>query len=106
MCPLSNVKLRVFDRIADHNLRAAARARGCGSRSTRDDPAYFGGYIDDNFVATFEALPQLGAREAYRLLRNGFEASVASDAAKAAWIGRLDAKFRGAAARGDGAPAD
>jgi adenosine deaminase len=42
-----------------------------------DDPAYFGGYLNQNFVETFAALPQLGAAEAYRLARNSFEASFA-----------------------------
>ena len=62
-----------------------------------DDPAYFGGYLNDNFIAAFEALPQLGTAQAYQLLRNGFEASFASAADKAGWIARLDAAFSAAA---------
>jgi adenosine deaminase len=96
VCPLSNVKLKVFPTLADHNLPALLEAGLCATVNS-DDPAYFGGYINDNFAATFEALPQLGAREGYRLLRNSFEASVASEQAKAAWIAQLDARFRHAA---------
>ena len=94
VCPLSNVKLCVFKTMAGHNLPALLAANLCATINS-DDPAYFGGYINDNFIAAFEALPQLGAREAYQLLRNSFEASFATDAAKAAWIAQLDAQFRG-----------
>ena len=62
-----------------------------------DDPAYFGGYLNDNFIAAFEALPQLGTAQAYQLLRNGFKTSFASAADKAGWIARLDAAFSAAA---------
>ncbi|HWK82828.1 MAG TPA: adenosine deaminase, partial [Caldimonas sp.] len=58
-----------------------------------DDPAYFGGYVNDNFVATFEALPRLGAAEAYALAKNSFEASFVDAAAKEAMTARLDATF-------------
>ena len=56
-----------------------------------------GGSINDNFIATFEALPQLGTAQAYQLLRNSFEASFAGATEKAGWIARLDAAFAGAA---------
>ena len=97
VCPLSNVKLKVFDSMAMHNLPAllAAGLRACVNS---DDPAYFGGYVADNLVAVFDALPQLGAREAYALLRNGLEASFAPPAARAAWVAELDAAFAAARA--------
>jgi adenosine deaminase len=63
-----------------------------------DDPAYFGGYMNQNFLETFAALPELGAAEAYLLARNSFEASFASEARKAAWMEKLDAVFAHAAA--------
>jgi len=97
VCPLSNVKLRVFDRMADHNLPALLAA-GLVATVNSDDPAYFGGYLNRNFVETFEALPALGAREAYTLARNSFEASFAAPADKTRWIGELDAHFAAAAA--------
>jgi adenosine deaminase len=73
VCPLSNVKLRVFDTMDRHNLRALLDA-GLVVTVNSDDPAYFGGYINDNFVATFEALP-LDASHAKQLARNSFTAS-------------------------------
>jgi adenosine deaminase len=97
VCPLSNVKLRVFPTLAEHNLPALLAA-GLAATVNSDDPAYFGGYLNQNYVETFEALPALGAREAYTLARNSFEASFASGADKARWIGELDAHFAAAAA--------
>jgi adenine deaminase len=92
VCPLSNVKLRVFDSLAQHNLPALLDAGLCVTLNS-DDPAYFGGYINQNFVETFEALPQLTAADAYTLARNSFEASFASAADKARWQQQLDAVF-------------
>jgi adenosine deaminase len=97
VCPLSNVKLRVFPTMAAHNLPALLDA-GLMATVNSDDPAYFGGYLNQNFVETFGALPSLGAAQAYRLARNSFEASFAPVADKARWIGELDAHFRDAAA--------
>jgi adenine deaminase len=95
VCPLSNIKLRVFETLAEHNLPALLQAGLCATVNS-DDPAYFGGYLNQNFVQTFDALPVLGAREAYTLARNSFEASFASAADKARWIGELDAHFSAA----------
>jgi len=92
VCPLSNVKLHVFKTMADHNLPALLDAGLCVTLNS-DDPAYFGGYLNANFVAAFQALPQLNARHAYTLARNSFEASFAPAAAKARWQGELDAVF-------------
>ena len=92
VCPLSNIKLRVFDRMQDHNLPALLAAGICATVNS-DDPAYFGGYINENFVQTFAALPQLGPAEAYRLAANSFEASFAPAAQKARWIEELRGVF-------------
>jgi adenosine deaminase len=92
VCPLSNVKLCVFKSMADHNLPTLLEAGLCATVNS-DDPAYFGGYMNDNFIATFDALPQLGAAQAYALARNSFEASFAPPADKAAWTLALDATF-------------
>ncbi|MEO8836598.1 MAG: adenosine deaminase, partial [Caldimonas sp.] len=97
VCPLSNLKLRVFDRLADHNLAALLR-EGIRATINSDDPAYFGGYVNDNFLATFDALPQLGVAEAYALASNSFDASFVDAATKAGWRRRLDAAFAAAAA--------
>jgi adenine deaminase len=99
VCPLSNVKLCVFPTLAEHNLPALLAA-GLAATVNSDDPAYFGGYLNQNFTDTFAALPALGAREAYTLARNSFEASFAGAADKARWIGELDAHFAAAAAAG------
>jgi len=91
VCPLSNVKLCVFPELAQHNLPALLDA-GLRVTLNSDDPAYFGGYINQNFLATFSAL-QLGSAEAYALARNSLEASFASEAQKAGWVSRLNEVF-------------
>jgi adenosine deaminase len=96
VCPLSNVKLCVYGTMAEHKLPALLEAGLCATVNS-DDPAYFGGYINQNFLETFEALPQLGSREAYLLARNSFEASFVDDDRKRAWIAELDRCFQQAA---------
>ncbi len=91
VCPLSNVKLCVFEDLSRHNLRGLLDA-GLVAMINSDDPAYFGGYLNRNFVETFAAL-DLDAGHAYRLARNSFEASFASVAEKAADIAALDRHF-------------
>jgi adenosine deaminase len=92
VCPLSNVKLCVYKTMAEHQLPALLEAGLCATINS-DDPAYFGGYINQNFVETFEALPQLGRAQAYTLARNSFEASFAAPEQKARWVAQLDAAF-------------
>jgi adenosine deaminase len=92
VCPLSNVKLRVFETMAEHNLPALLDA-GLVATVNSDDPAYFGGYVNDNFSAAFDALPQLGARQAWQLARNSFDASFADEAHKQRWRALLDRTF-------------
>ena len=99
VCPLSNVKLCVFPDLAAHPLPVLLEAGICACLNS-DDPAYFGGYINANYAQTFAALPQLDARDAYTLARNGFEASFAEPVAKRRWIEQLDAVF--VAARSEG----
>lgn len=88
VCPLSNVRLRVFDRLEDHNLKALLDAGLCATVNS-DDPAYFGGYIEDNYVAVQKALG-LDRGDLLRLARNAFEASFLSDGAKKKLIEELD----------------
>lgn len=92
VCPLSNVKLCVFKSMSEHNLASLLDA-GLVATVNSDDPAYFGGYINDNFVAAFEALPQLSAQHAHRLAANSFEASFAAEADKRRWRDALDSVF-------------
>ena len=91
VCPLSNIKLCVFPDLAAHNLLALLDAGLCASVHS-DDPAYFGGYINQNFLQTFAALP-LTAAHAYQLARNSFEASFVPQPQKQAWMAQLDACF-------------
>ncbi len=73
VCPLSNLRLCVVDDLASHPLRRMLE-RGLVVTVNSDDPAYFGGYVNDNYVAVAEALG-LGASELVRLARNSFEAA-------------------------------
>ena len=93
VCPLSNVKLRVFDALAHHNLPTLLAA-GLRASVHSDDPAYFGGYVNENFRQVFARLP-LSAADAYTLLRNGLESSFQSAAEKARHVERLDELFSG-----------
>jgi len=91
VCPLSNLKLRVFPSLADHNLGQMLNA-GLVATVNSDDPAYFGGYINDNFTQTFAALG-LTAQHAYQLAFNSFEASFVDTSAKHAMQHRLTEVF-------------
>jgi adenosine deaminase len=91
VCPLSNIKLRVFDVMGQHNLRKLLDA-GLAATVNSDDPAYFGGYMNDNFVAAFEALP-LDVADAKTLARNSFAASFLEPEKKRAFLAEVDAFF-------------
>lgn len=93
VCPLSNVRLCMFPTMAQHNLKALLDAGLCVTVNS-DDPAYFGGYLHQNFVELFDAL-HLGPPEAYRLARNSFEASFITTGQRHDFIARLDACFAG-----------
>lgn len=92
VCPLSNVKLCVYDAMGDHSLHTLLESGLCATVNS-DDPAYFGGYINQNFLEAFDALPQLTARHAHRLARNSFDASFAPAADRQRWAEQLDAVF-------------
>ena len=89
MCPLSNVKLRVFDRLEDHNLKDLLD-RGVRVTVNSDDPAYFGGYVLDNYVAIAEAL-NLSRGELIALARNSIEATFLPIDEKDALLADLEA---------------
>jgi len=90
VCPLSNVRLCVFESLGNHNLPALLAAGICATVNS-DDPAYFGGYINRNFCETFAALPALTARDAWQLAANSFDASFADAADRRRWRRELDA---------------
>lgn len=92
VCPLSNVKLCVFPDLSAHNI-GKLLAAGIAATINSDDPAYFGGYLNRNYTATFAALPELGAQEAYQLAYNSFQASFSTEELKAGWIKKLDEFF-------------
>lgn len=96
VCPLSNVKLCVFEDMRQHNLKALLDA-GLKVTINSDDPAYFGGYVNQNYLATFAALP-LGVADAYTLALNSLQASFVSPEAKAGWRRQLDQVFTSFAA--------
>ncbi|MES2635406.1 MAG: adenosine deaminase [Pseudomonadota bacterium] len=91
VCPLSNLKLCVFPQLAQHNLRELLDA-GLVATVNSDDPAYFGGYMNDNFLQTFAATG-LGAQHAWQLARNSFDASFIDAAHKRRYGELLDATF-------------
>jgi len=88
MCPLSNVKLRVFDTMEDHNLKRLLD-RGVKVMINSDDPSYFGGYLTDNYLAVQRAL-DLTRTDLVNLARNGIEATFLDDEAKESLLAELD----------------
>jgi adenosine deaminase len=88
MCPLSNIKLHVFPSLVQHNLRKML-ARGIVVTINSDDPAYFGGYVGDNYVAVAEALG-LTRQELVVLAANSFEASFLRVEERRAFLAELD----------------
>jgi adenine deaminase len=89
MCPLSNVKLRVFDRIESHNLKRLLD-RGLCVTVNSDDPAYFGGYLIENYLAVERGLG-LSRADLKTLARNSFEGSFLEPGEKRRWIAAIDA---------------
>lgn len=89
VCPLSNLKLCVVDDMQQHNIRRLLQ-QGVHVTVNSDDPSYFGGYMNDNFIAIAEAL-DLSNEELKQLAINSFEASFITDAKKEQWINQIRA---------------
>jgi adenosine deaminase len=89
VCPLSNVRLRVFDKLSDHNHKTLLEQGLCVTVNS-DDPAYFGGYLQENFLAVAEAL-SLSHAQLAQLARNSIQASFLEPASKQHWVGKIDA---------------
>jgi len=89
VCPLSNVKLRVYKCIEDHNLKRLLEAGLCVTVNS-DDPAYFGGYIAANFDAVRVGLG-LSREDMRKLAANSIEASFLSAMDKARWQEKIEA---------------
>ncbi|MFT0531262.1 adenosine deaminase [Castellaniella hirudinis] len=87
VCPLSNLKLAVVPRLADHNLAQLLRAGACVTVNS-DDPAYFGGYVLDNYLACAQAL-DLSREELAVLAANSLKAAFLPDAEKTRLLDQL-----------------
>jgi adenosine deaminase len=91
VCPLSNIKLRVFPSIDQHPLKRMLEAGLCATVNS-DDPAYFGGYVADNFLATKDGLAF--TREDFRTVaENSFRASFIDEAEKQKLLDELASYF-------------
>jgi adenosine deaminase len=88
VCPLSNVRLRVFNSLEEHTLKRLLDLGVCVTVNS-DDPAYFGGYITDNLLAAQQALG-LTRHDIYTLAKNAFEASFLGPDEKRDLIAELD----------------
>jgi adenosine deaminase len=88
LCPLSNLRLQVVRDAASHPLRAMLD-KGLFVTVNSDDPAYFGGYLNENYVAMQQALG-LTRAELAQLARNSFNAAFLPDAEKQALVGKVD----------------
>ena len=91
VCPLSNVRLKVYPSLKEHNLKKLLDLGLCVTVNS-DDPAYFGGYIADNFEAARQAL-DLSPKDLYQLAKNSFRASFLSEQEKKNLIAELDSAF-------------
>jgi adenosine deaminase len=87
VCPLSNLRLRVVEDLKAHPLRQMME-KDLVVTVNSDDPAYFGGYVNDNYRAVSNAL-SLGRDEIVAIVRNGFQASLMTAAEKAAALAEV-----------------
>ncbi len=91
VCPLSNLKLCVFPDLKEHNI-AHLLDEGLVATINSDDPAYFGGYMNDNFVQTFTATG-MTAHHAWQLAQNSFDASFVGDQTRRKYLDALCESF-------------
>lgn len=95
ICPLSNLRLCTVKTLSDHPLRRLYEA-GVKVTINSDDPAYFGGYLHENYIQTARAL-NLTKAELAEIAANSFRGAFLPEAEKAAWLARIDAYAREAA---------
>lgn len=88
VCPLSNIKLCVFEKLKDHNLKTLLENNLCAMINS-DDPAYFGGYLLQNYTECTDAL-DLSAAQLGQLAKNSFTASFLPEAEKAKYLTEID----------------
>ena len=87
VCPLSNIKLKVFEKIQDHTLKKLLN-KGLTVTINSDDPAYFGGYLNTNFIESHTAL-NLSKEDIKTLIINSFKSSFLSEEKKGKWIDQV-----------------
>lgn len=90
VCPLSNVKLCVFPDLERHNVAQLMDAGLCVTVNS-DDPAYFGGYVNENYLQLLRAQPRLQAVHFYKMLQNSLQSSFAPPVDVACWQKALEA---------------
>lgn len=88
VCPLSNLKLCVVKDMKEHPIREMLN-KGLKATINSDDPAYFGGYMNENYFALQEAL-NLTKKEIYQLTRNAFESTFVNETEKKIFLDRVD----------------
>ena len=88
VCPLSNVKLCVFDKLKDHNLKKMMK-KGLRVMVNSDDPAYFGGYLNKNLIETSKAL-NLQIDDVKELIENSFKSSFLNEESKNNWLSKIN----------------
>jgi len=89
ICPLSNIKLRVYDDLRNHPIKKLLDFGLCVMINS-DDPAYFGGYVQENYQAVYKTFA-LSAQSLKQLAKNSFEASFLSEAQKQSYYQEIDA---------------
>lgn len=92
VCPLSNLKLRVVTNLKDHPILTMLDS-GLNATVNSDDPAYFGGYVNDNYRTLIEHLP-ITREQLYTLVKNGFTGSWLREEEKQKHVAALDLAFR------------
>lgn len=88
VCPLSNIKLQIFTSMEQHPLKILLDKGLCVTLNS-DDPAYFGGYLNENFIAASDAL-KLTQTEIFQLVQNSFKASFLEESIKKCYLKELD----------------
>ena len=89
VCPNSNIELKVFDSYQAHNIKALLDY-GLNVSVNSDDPAYFKGYMNQNFINLYENI-DLSEADVIELVKNSFRSAFISDELKATYLAQVDA---------------
>lgn len=88
VCPLSNTKLCVYQHMSEHSILKLLE-QGVAVTVNSDDPAYFGGYLNENFIALHQELAMSRA-QAMQMIQNGFKFSFLADVEKQHFLSKLN----------------